>query len=368
MSQNPTTIAPQPGIMEIALYQGGVAHVAGIENVIKLSSNENPFGPSDKAREAVVRAAHSLHRYPNTDHASLRAAIGEVHGLDPDRIICGVGSDEIIHFLCQAYAGPGTEVLFTEHGFLMYRISAHAAGATPVQVAERDRVTDIDALIEGASARTRLIFIANPNNPTGTMIGLPEIERLARAVPQAIVVVDAAYAEYVENYDGGAELATRLPNVVMTRTFSKIYGLGGLRIGWGYGPREIIDVLNRIRGPFNLSSAALDAAEAAVRDRDHVARCQTENARMRSWLAEALAEKGVPSDTSCANFILARFADEATARACDEALKAEGLIVRLVAGYGLPNCLRITVGDEASCRRVAHVIGKFMAERAGVVA
>lgn len=368
MSQNLSTIAPQPGIMEIALYQGGASKVSGIENVVKLSSNENPFGPSDKAREAVVRASHNLHRYPNTDHASLRAAIGEVHGLDPDRIICGVGSDEIIHFLNQAYAGPGTEVLFTEHGFLMYRISAHAAGATPVQVAERDRVTDIDALIAAATPQTRLIFVANPNNPTGTMIGLPELERLARAVPQAILVIDAAYAEYVEGYDGGAELATRLPNVVMTRTFSKIYGLGGLRIGWGYGPRDIIDVLNRIRGPFNLSNAALEAAEAAVRDRDHVTRCQAENARMRAWLAEALAEKGVPSDTSTANFILARFADVETATACDRALQAEGLIVRQVAGYGLPHCLRITVGDEASCRRVAHVIGQFMAARAGVVA
>ncbi|MFC3530294.1 histidinol-phosphate transaminase [Paracoccus mangrovi] len=364
MSQNPPTIAPQPGIMEISLYEGGASKVAGVENVVKLSSNENPFGPSDKAREAVIRAAHAMHRYPNTDHVSLRAAIGEVHGLDPDRIICGVGSDEIIHFLCQAYAGPGTEVLFTEHGFLMYRISAHAAGATPVQVRERDRVTDIDALIAGATEATRLIFVANPNNPTGTMIGLPDLERLARAVPQAILVVDAAYAEYVENYDGGAELATRLPNVFMTRTFSKIYGLGGMRIGWGYGPRAIVDVLNRIRGPFNLSQPALDAAEAAMRDRDHVARCQAENARMRNWLAEALAEKGVASDTSCANFILARFADAETAGACDDYLKGQGLIVRRVAGYGLPNCLRITVGDEASCRRVAHVIGQFMAERA----
>ncbi|MDF3606047.1 histidinol-phosphate transaminase [Paracoccus sp. DMF-8] len=346
-------IAPQPGIMEIALYQGGAAHVAGRSDAVKLSSNENPFGPSDKAREAVIRAAHNLHRYPNTDHASLRAAIGEVHGLDPDRIICGVGSDEIIHFLCQAYAGPGDEVLFTEHGFLMYRISAHAAGATPVQVRERDRVTDIDALIAGATDNTRLIFVANPNNPTGTMVGLADLERLARAVPQAIVVVDAAYAEYVDEYDGGAELATRLPNVVMTRTFSKIYGLGGLRVGWGYGPRAIIDVLNRIRGPFNLSTAAMEGAEAAVRDRDHVDRCRAENARMRAWLAEALMEKGVPTDTSCANFILARFADQATAEACDEALKAEGLIVRRVGGYGLPNCLRITIGDEASRRRVA---------------
>ncbi len=357
-------IAPQPGIMEIALYEGGAAKIAGRTDAIKLSSNENPFGPSEKARDAVIRAAHGLHRYPNTDHAGLRQAIGEVHGLDPDRIICGVGSDEIIHFLCQAYAGEGTEVLFTEHGFLMYRISALAAGATPVSVREHERVTDIDALIAGASERTRLVFVANPNNPTGTMIGLADLERLARAVPQAIVVVDAAYAEYVDDYDGGAELATRLPNVVMTRTFSKIYGLGGLRVGWGYGPRAIIDVLNRIRGPFNLANVALEGAEAAMRDQDHITRCRNENTRLRAWLAEALAEKGVASDTSCANFILARFADPATAGACDDYLKAEGLLVRRVAGYGLPQCLRITIGDEASCRRVAHVIGMFMTERA----
>lgn len=359
------TIAPQPGILDIALYQPGVAHLAGQGNVIKLSSNENPFGPSPQARDAVIRAAHAMHRYPSTDHLPLRQAIGDMNGLDAARIICGVGSDEIIHFLCQAYAGPGTEVLFTEHGFSMYRISALAAGATPVEARERDRTTDVDALIAAATPATRLVFVANPNNPTGTMIGLAELERLARAIPQAILVIDAAYAEYVGgDYDGGADLATRLPNVVMTRTFSKIYGLGGLRVGWGYGPQEIIDVLNRIRGPFNLSTLALDGAEAAIRDRDHLERSRSENARLRVWLAEALAERGVPSDVSCANFILARFADVATAQACDEALRQAGIIVRQVASYGLPHCLRITVGDEASCRRVAHVIGQFMAERA----
>jgi len=357
-------IRPQPGIMEIALYEGGAAHVVGMSDAIKLSSNENSFGPSDKAKEAFLRAVHKLHRYPNTDHAGLRQAIGEVHGLDPDRIICGVGSDEIIHFLCQAYAGPRDEVLFTEHGFLMYRISAQAAGATPVSVRERDRTTDVDAILAACTKRTKLVFIANPNNPTGTMIGLPEIERLAAGLPkQAILVIDGAYAEYVAGYDGGAALATARPNVFMTRTFSKIYGLGGLRIGWGYGPRAIIDVLNRIRGPFNLSSAQLETAEAAVRDQDHVVRCREDNSRMRAWLAESLAEKGVPSDTSTANFILARFADEAEATACDQYLQSQGLIVRRVAGYGLPQCLRITVGDEAGCRRVAHAIGQFKAAK-----
>ncbi|KAA2312395.1 histidinol-phosphate transaminase [Pseudooceanicola sediminis] len=356
------TITPQPGILEIALYEGGQSKVDGVSDVVKLSSNENPYGAGEAAIDAFRRASYELHRYPNTDHAALREAIGAQHGLDPARIICGVGSDEIIHFLCQAYAGPGDEVLFTEHGFGMYRISALAAGATPVEVKERERVTDVDALLAGCTENTKLVFIANPNNPTGTMIGGNEVARLADGLPpQAILVLDGAYAEYVEGFDGGAALLEQRENVVMTRTFSKIYGLGGLRIGWGYGPKAIIDVLNRIRGPFNLSNAQLAAAEAAVKDQAHVTRSRTENTRMRSWLAEALAEHGVPSDTSCANFILARFASAEEAEACDSFLKGRGLIVRRVASYKLPHCLRITVGDESSCRRVAHAIGQFKA-------
>jgi histidinol-phosphate aminotransferase len=353
-------IRPQPGILDIALYEGGKANVAGMTNVVKLSSNENPFGPSDRAKEAFQRSVHTLHRYPSTDHASLREAIAEVHGLDADRVICGVGSDEIITFLCQAYAGPKDEVVFTEHGFLMYRISALAVGATPVEVRERERTTDVDAILAACNRRTKIVFIANPNNPTGTMISNAEIARLADGLPrQAILVLDGAYAEYVEGYDGGLAILEARSNVFMTRTFSKIYGLGGLRIGWGYGPRAIVDVLNRIRGPFNLSSTQLEAAEAAVRDQDFVNRCRAENARMRHWLSEALAELGVPSDTSMANFVLARFASEEEAVACDAFLQQQGLIVRRVAGYKLPHCLRITVGDESSCRRVAHAVAQF---------
>ena len=357
-------IRPQPGIMDIALYVGGAAHLPGQANALKLSSNENPFGPSDRAKDAYARAVHQLHRYPSTDHGALRHAIGEVHHLDPDRIICGVGSDEILSLLCQAYAGPGDEVVFTEHGFLMYRISALAVGATPVEVAERERVTDVDAILAACSFRTRLVFIANPNNPTGTMISLSEIERLADGLPaQAILVLDGAYAEYVEGYDGGAGLVTVRGNVFMTRTFSKIYGLGGLRIGWGYGPRAIIDVLNRIRGPFNLSNAQLDTAEAAVRDQDWVTKCRADTTRMRVWLAHALAELGVPSDTSMANFVLARFASPEEAEACDAHLKSQGLIVRRVTGYKLPQALRITVGDESACRRVAHAVAQWKGMR-----
>lgn len=353
-------ITPQPGIMDITLYQGGAAHVAGIENVVKLSSNENPLGPSDAAIEAYRRASFALHRYPSSDHGPLRAAIAEIHGIDASRIICGAGSDEIITFLCQAYAGPGDEVVHTEHGFGMYKISAKAAGATPVEVKERERVTDVDAILAACSDKTRLVFMANPNNPTGTMIGAAEIARLAAGLPDtALLVLDGAYAEYVEGYDGGAALVDARQNVVMTRTFSKIYGLGGLRVGWGYGPQHVLDVLNRVRGPFNVSQAALDAAEAAVRDTAYVDYCRAENARWRVWLADALAEIGVPSDVSCANFVLARMASAEQATACNDHLTKQGLLVRPVASYNLPHCLRITVGDEASCRRVVHAIGQF---------
>ena len=353
-------IVPQPGILDITLYKGGDSHVDGQSNVLKLSSNENPLGASDAAREAFARAGHDLNRYPSTDHAALRRAIGEVWSLDPDRIVCGVGSGEVLKLLGEGFAGPGTEVVFTEHGFSMYPIYAHAVGATPVVVPERDRVVDVDAILSACTDATRLVYIANPANPTGTMIGERELHRLAEGLPPAaLLVLDGAYAEYVEGYDAGAALVKARDNVFMTRTFSKIYGLGGMRVGWGYGPQAIVDVLNRIRGPFNLSSAALAAAEAAVRDTAFVARCRAENARWRDWLANALAGLGVPSDTSTANFVLARFADADEAEACDAHLRAQGIIVRRVGGYGLPHGLRITVGDESACRRVAHAVGQF---------
>ena len=354
------TITPQPGIMDIALYQGGAASVEGVADVVKLSSNENLYGPSPRASDAFRQSAGELHVYPSTQHERLREAIGEVYGLDAERVICGVGSDEIISFLCYAYAGPGEEVLHTEHGFGMYKISALAAGATPVSVREKDRVTDVDALLEGVTERTRLVFIANPNNPTGTMIPEDEVARLADGLPEGcLLVLDGAYAEYVKGFDAGLSVMETRDNVFMTRTFSKIYGLGGLRIGWGYGPLEIVETLNRVRGPFNLSGPALKAAHAAVRDVAYTERCRVQNAKWRDWLAEALDKLGVPSDPSECNFILARFASAEEAQACDAHLKSRGLIVRMVAGYNLPDCLRITIGDEASCRRVAAAVAEF---------
>lgn len=353
-------ITPQPGIMDIALYQGGQSHIAGVTEVIKLSSNENPFGPSPLAVEAVRESASTLHRYPSTDHASLRGAIAERHALDADRIICGVGSDEVLQFVAQAYAGPGDEVIYTEHGFSMYPIIARMAGATPVMVAERDRRVDVDNILAAVTGQTKIVFVTNPGNPTSTMVSEAELARLASGLPvDCLLVLDGAYAEFVDGFDGGAGLVDQFSNVIMTRTFSKVYGLGGMRVGWGYAAKEIIDVLNRVRQPFNLSLTALAAAEAAVRDEDYLSFCKSQNTRLRKWLSDELAKIGVPSDQSCTNFILARFADRSEAEACDEYLKTQGLIVRRVAGYNLPNALRITVGDENACRRVVAAITAF---------
>jgi len=355
-----SAVRPRSGILKIDLYQGGKSAIAGVANPLKLSSNENLSGPSDAAREALTRAVHKLHLYPSTDHGALRAAIADVHGLDAGRIICGVGSDEIIHFLCQAYGGPRTSVIHTQHGFLMYRISALASGATPVEVPEKNRTVDVDAILAAVDDKTRLVFIANPANPTGTMVPMAALRKLADGLPaNVILVLDGAYAEFAAGYDGGASLATERHNVVMLRTFSKAYGLGGMRVGWAYGPRAIIDVLNRVRGPFNLSNVALDVAEAAMRDQAHIAQSVIDNTRGRAWLHAELVKMGIEVDESHANFVLARFADEAEALAVDAHLQSVGIIVRHVANYGLAHALRITIGDEAACRRVAYAIGQF---------
>jgi histidinol-phosphate aminotransferase len=350
--------------MEIALYVSGQSSLEGRDEVLKLSSNENPYGPSPKAQAAFAEAAGNLHRYPSTDHAELRAAIGDVYGLDPERIVCGVGSDEVLQFVTQCFAGPGDEVITTEHGFSMYPILAHAAGAVPVTVPERERVIDVDAILGAVTERTRIVFLANPANPTGTMLPEADLVRLAAGLPAHVLLVhDGAYTEFAEGFDGGVSLVEAYPNVVMTRTFSKIHGLGGLRIGWGYARREIIDVLNRVRQPFNLSEAQMAAATAAVRDVDYTRWCASENARWREWLRNAFLQMGIGCDESHANFLLARFADADEAGAVDAALKAEGILVRRVAGYGIPEGLRITVGDEAACRRVVDVIARFKGVR-----
>ena len=359
-----TQIPVQPGIMDIALYVSGESTLKGRADVLKLSSNENPLGCSPAAQAAFVAASGDLHRYPATDHAGLRGAIGEIYGLDPDRIICGVGSDEVLQFIVHSYAGPGDEVITTEHGFSMYPILARMVGAVPVTVAEADRRVDVDAILAAVTERTRIVFIANPANPTGTMLGADELQRLAEGLPPHVIFVhDGAYTEFADGFDGGASLVDRHPNVVMTRTFSKVHGLGGLRIGWGYAARDMIDVLNRVRQPFNLSNPQMAAAEAAIRDTGFTAAYVDLNARMRDWLRQSLIQMGIGCDESFANFVLARFDDADMAAAADAALRDDGILVRRVGGYGLPAALRITVGDEDGCRRIIATLGSFMAAR-----
>lgn len=354
------TIQPKPGVDRIKLYVGGESHLEGRNDVLKLSSNENPMGFPQAAGAALAEASQQLHRYPSSDHSDLRSAIADVYNLDPDRIICGAGSDEIIAFLCNAYGGEGTEVIHSAHGFAMHKISALAAGSEPVEVAERERVVDVDGILAAVTEKTRLVFIANPANPTGTMLGGNEVTRLAESLPEdVLLVLDGAYVEYVEGHDGGVALIDAQPNVVMTRTFSKIYGLGGLRIGWGYAAREVIDNLNRVRGPFNVSELQLAAAEAAVRDQDWVENCRKLNETERARLADALRTLGIPSDKSEANFVLAQLANEAEASACELALRDAGILVRKVGSYGLPNCLRITVGNPEDNDRVIAAVRNF---------
>ncbi|MEM7439124.1 MAG: histidinol-phosphate transaminase [Pseudomonadota bacterium] len=356
-------ITPRPGILDIIPYAGGKAHVEGVSNTVKLSSNENPWGASEDAKSAYRAMAGNLHVYPGSDHAELRDAIATVYELDADRIVCSNGSDELIALLCQAYAGAGDEVLSTEHGFSMYGICARACGATPVQAPEKDRHTDVDALLEAATPATKLVFVANPNNPTGTLISAEELGRLADGLPDGcLLVIDGAYAEYLDTYADHLALLDDRENIFMTRTFSKIYGLGALRIGWGYGPAEIVDVLLRIRGPFNVNASALAAGAAAVRDTHYVEKCRAKNAEWRDHLTQGLRDLGVACDASHGNFVLARFADEAQADAANDALAQAGMIVRQVKGYGFPEALRITVGKGADCKRVLAVLREFLGQ------
>lgn len=344
------TPRPNPGILDIAPYVPGESGKSASGRVIKLSSNETPLGPSPAAIEAYSSVAGTLQRYPDGQAAVLRRAIAEVHGLDMNRVVCGAGSDELLNLLAQAYIGKDDEGILTEHGFLVYPIAILTNGGTPVVAPERDLVTDVDAILAKVSNKTRVVFLANPNNPTGTFIPDSEIRRLRAGLREDILLIlDGAYAEYVDapGYDAGTALVNDTDNTVMTRTFSKIYGLAGLRIGWAYCPSTVADVLNRIRGPFNLSSQAIAAGTAAVRDQDHVAKAVAHNDRWLPWLTDELRSLGLKVTPSVANFLLMHFDDlPITAAAADAALKERGIYLRRVASYNLPNALRMTVGTE----------------------
>lgn len=357
---------PQPHLLDIAPYIGGRSSLPGIERPIKLSGNEGALGPSPRALDAYRKAADAIGHYPDGGCVELREAIGRRHGLDPERIVCGAGSDELLAMLARAYSGPGDETLYTEHGFLMWPIVARAAGGQPVKVPERRLTADIDALIARVDRRTRIVYLANPNNPTGTYLAADELRRLRAGIAaDVLLVLDAAYGEYVarNDYTPGTELVDAGDNVVMTRTFSKIYGLSALRLGWAYCPPEIADILNRVRMPFNVNAPSQAAGIAALEDSAHVAANLAHNEEWRGWLTARLAEIGLEIHPSVGNFILVDFAGRGknVAEAADKFMNARGLIPRRVDRYGLPDCLRITIGLESEMRAVADALADFVA-------
>jgi histidinol-phosphate aminotransferase len=356
---------PRQGILDIAPYVPGTSALPGAAPVIKLSSNETPFGPSPAAIDAYHAATGTLSLYPDGSARPVREALAELYGLDPARIVCGAGSDELLNLLATAYLGSGDEAIYSEHGFLVYRIAILARGAKPVVAPESELTTNVDAILERVSPATRVVFIANPNNPTGTYLPFDEVKRLREGLPkQVVLVLDAAYAEYVRanDYEAGIELVATTRNTVMTRTFSKIYGLASLRLGWTYCPAEIAAVLNRIRGPFNVSGPAIAVGVAALGDQRQVQRAAEHNQTWRAQMAEALTELGLKVTPSAANFLLVHFPkDKAhSAEEADKFLHSRRIILRRVTEYGFPNALRMTIGTEDDNRAVLEGLRAFM--------
>ena len=361
---------PRPGLLEISSYKGGAYQVEGEGRILRLASNEAALGPSPKAVAAYQKTSAMLDRYPDSYALMLRQAIAEQHGLDPTRIVCGAGSDEILQLLGRAYAGPGDEIIHSAHGFALYPIIARSTGATPISVAEKNLTADVEALLAAVTERTRIVFLANPNNPTGTYLPIKAIRRLHAGLPrQVILVLDAAYAEYVDlpDYEAGIDLVTNSENLVMTRTFSKIYGLAALRIGWCYAPAAIVDILHRIRGPFNVSAPAQAAAVAAIHDQAHIARAKAQARRVRLSLTQRLhglesAARRLVVHDSVANFLLVEFPNAASynAQAALKFLTEQRILVRDARISNLPNHLRIGLGPDPDMIQVGDALDAFL--------
>lgn len=349
---------PKSGISSISPYVGGKSKVEGVSRVIKLSSNENPWGPSPKAVAAYQEQSGTIHRYPDGGHAALREAIAAAHGLPAEQIICGAGSDELLGLLVHAYAGPGDEVLYTQHGFLMYKIYTLGNGATPVEAPETELHADVDALLAAVTERTKIVFLANPNNPTGTLIPVSEVKRLRDGLPEHIILgLDAAYAEYIADFDAGESLVKAGTNTIMFRTFSKIYGLPALRLGWAFSTPAIIDILNRVRSPFNVTTPAMAAGIAAVQDQAYIAEMRAKNEAERTRLVHSLKPLGFAVVPSATNFVLVKFGADAAKAA--NFLASEGLIVREVGNYGLPEYLRISIGTTEENTLLIDALTRF---------
>ena len=361
-----TTPRPRAEVLTISPYIGGELELPGINRTIKLSSNEGAFGVPPGARAAIHRVAEHAFRYPDGGADALREAIGRRWGLDPARIVCGAGSDDLIYQFCLAYGGPGRDIVMSAHGFSIYFIAGTYAGSRVIKVPERHLTADVDAMLAAVSPATRLMFLANPNNPTGSMLPHDEVARLRAGLPpEVLLVIDSAYAEYVTrpDYDPGIKLVDATDNTVMTRTFSKVFGLGGMRIGWCYAPPDVVDVLNRVRGPFNVSVAAQAAAIAALAEPGWVEKVRDHNAEWRPKLAAGLQAAGIKVWPSEGNFVLADFGTPEQAEAADAALRQGGIIVRGVRGYGLPHCLRITVGLADEVQAVIDGLTAFMQQQ-----
>jgi histidinol-phosphate aminotransferase len=356
---------PRPGVLDIAAYVPGKSAAPGVARVFKLSANETPLGPSPKAIEAFRAAADHMHDYPEGTARLLREAIGKHFGLDPARIVCGAGSDDLLNLLADAYLQDGDEAIYTKHGFLVYPIATLGSGATPVVAEEKDYTANADTILGKVSERTKMVFLANPNNPTGTYMPFDELKRLQRSLPpHVLLVVDAAYSEYVRrnDYEAGIELVATTDNVVMTRTFSKIYGLAALRVGWMYGPAHVVEAINRIRGPFNVNTPAMLAAIAALNDTAHMEAARTHNEKWLGWLIDEVRKLGLTVTPSAANFLLIHFpkAKGKTAAEADDFLTSRGLILRRVSAYHLPDALRMTVGTEEANRLAVKTLGEFI--------
>ena len=360
---------PRPGVLDIAPYVPGKSTAPGVAKVFKLSSNETPLGPSENAIAAYRAAGEHLEDYPDGSAAALRDAIGAAFGLDPDRIICGAGSDDLLNLLARAYLSDGDEGIYTKHGFVVYPIATMGTGAKAVAVPERDLTADVDAILKAVTPKTKIVFLANPNNPTGTYVPFDEVKRLQKSLPaHVLLVLDAAYAEYVQrnDYESGIELVATTDNVVMTRTFSKIYGLAALRLGWMYGPAHVVDAINRIRGPFNVNGPAIAAGIAAIGDTAHVEKSRAHNTRWLAWLTGEIGKLGLPVTPSAANFVLIHFPETKgrTAKEADAFLTKRGLILRQVGVYKLPNALRMSVGTEEANRLVVQALKEFLGKAA----
>ena len=356
-------LMPRPSILSIEPYVGGESKIPGVNRIIKLSSNEGPFGPPPMAQEAIIAAARDAHRYPDGGALKLREAIGEKFGLDPARIVCGNGSDELIAYLILAYGGEGTELIMPAHGFVMYDLTGRYAGCRVIKVPERDLVADVDAMLAAVGPRTKLVCLVNPNNPTGALLPQSEVARLRAGLRDDILLIlDAAYAEYVTDpdYDPGQALVDASGTTVMTRTFSKIFGLGGIRLGWAYMPAGVADVMARIRGPFNVNAPAMAAGIAALAEPGWIERSVAHNTEWRGRMVAALQGLGIKCWPSSCNFVLADFGDAGRAHAANEALRGRGIIVRGVGGYSLPTCLRITIGTAEECGLVTEALAAFM--------